>query len=276
MSHNGTIFPPQSVRRLGQKIIKMARYPLLHIISVQKIDQYSIKSCCLQMPIWREEEVREVSSHVTCHATLVSFQPKERSCAEAEEAKKEVHSLLSLGGINAQKVGHLASEIGVGIPKKSNEIFCGSSKRLGSGAGKMLLLRLKPFLLFFALSLFGGSKSSQPQLVAAFSRLFRAQKLLSAFASAYLNCKRGRRSSLFFFLCETWPDCYSFQPTMTSGSKINSSLKTTPTPSQTFPPTFWLSPQHQQQQKSILGINLIRPCRIAEFTLKYFLNFITL
>ena len=38
MSHNGTIFPPQSVRRLGQKIIKMGRYPLLHIISVQKID----------------------------------------------------------------------------------------------------------------------------------------------------------------------------------------------------------------------------------------------
>ena len=54
---------------------------------------------------------------------------------------------------------------------------------------------------------------------AAFSRLFRAHKLLSAFALAYLNCKRGRS----FFLCETWPDCYSFQPTMTPGSKINSS-----------------------------------------------------
>ena len=62
-----------------------------------------------------------------------------------------MHSLLSLGGINAQKVGHLASEIGVGIPKKSNEIFCGSSKRLGSGAGKMLLLRLKPFFFCFSL-----------------------------------------------------------------------------------------------------------------------------
>ena len=151
MSHNGTIFPPQSVRRLGQKIIKWEDILYIYFTKcAKKIDQYSIKSCCLQMPIWREEEVREVSSHVTCHATLVSFQPKERSCAEAE-AKKEVHSLLSLGGINAQKVGHLASEIGVGIPKKSNEIFCGSSKRLGSGAGKMLLLRLKPFFFCFSL-----------------------------------------------------------------------------------------------------------------------------
>ena len=138
--------PSQFSHASRSKHHKNGRYPLL--LSVQKIDQYSIKSCCLQMPIWREEEVREVSSHVTCHATLVSFQPKERSCAEAE-AKKEVHSLLSLGGINAQKVGHLASEIGVGIPKKSNEIFCGSSKRLGSGAGKMLLLRLKPFFFAF-------------------------------------------------------------------------------------------------------------------------------
>ena len=258
MSHNGTIFPPQSVRRLGQKIIKWEDILYIYFTKcAKKIDQYSIKSCCLQMPIWRE--VREVSSHVTCHATLVSFQPKERSCAEAE-AKKEVHSLLSLGGINAQKVGHLASEIGVGIPKKSNEIFCGSSKRLGSGAGKMLLLRLKPFfLLFFALSLFGGSKSSQPQRVAAFSRLFRAQKLLSAFASAYLNCKRGRS----FFLCETWPDCYSFQPTMTSGSKINSSsLKTTP-PSETFPKLFGC---FHARAKSIFGMKLILQCRIAGFT----------
>ena len=68
---------------------------------------------------------------------------------------------LSLGGINAQKVGHLASEIGVGIPKKSNEIFCGSSKRQRRRQNATSPAEAF-FLLFFALSLFGGSKSSQP------------------------------------------------------------------------------------------------------------------
>lgn len=161
----------------------------------------------------------------------------------------------------------MASEIGVGIPKKSNEIFCGSSSS-GTSAAEEPRQNATSREAFFSLPYhyFVVAKVVRASLAgastAAFSRLFRAQKLLSALSFcclAYLNCKRGRS----FFLCETWPDCYSFQPTMTSGSKINSSsLKTTPR-SKTFPKLFGC---FHARAKSIFGMKLILQCRIAGFT----------
>ena len=98
---------------------------------------------------------------------------------------------LSLGGINAQKVGHLASEIGVGIPKKSNEIFCGSSSS-GTSAAEEPRQNATSREAFFSLPYhyFVVAKVVRASLAgasaAAFSRLFRAQKLLSAFAAWHI------------------------------------------------------------------------------------------